>query len=433
MVKCNFNECARNTYNSEEKCILHFEKKEFAYDNDFYTDFYQELCTYIEQLALEVLTAEKTSGNYAIDNFSISQALRSNSINNEQKQNITEKFLNDLTISIEGIDFPSINTKFTTNNYCRILEKIGSIHFKNCKFWFCDKVFTGREEISYEECEFKTTWKIESYSSSSAITPVIYKNCVFKENVSFESRSQYIDVFHKPLFADCNFNKCLNIERIEYTDRLFNNSMSKQTRIKQFNIVGCKFIKKFILNNCEIDKFVIKDTEFESKFEFKNNKIQNNFEINNTNYAKLVDTYETEYLGGFEIKKSIFNEFTGFEKCQFGKKDSGNAALFLYATFNSFVNFRNTVFHSGLNIENINLKESPNFLNTVINPKNSNRETFRIIKNSFDETRNVIEGNKYFAEEMKKYREEIKKTGKWDEKIILWFNSVFSNFGQRGV
>ena len=142
MVKCNFNECTINTYNSEEKCILHFEKKEFPYDNDFHTIFYEELCIYIKHLAVKVLKAENYAENYIVDETSIDQVLRSNPIDNNQKQEATVKFIRALAVSIENIDFPSINTKLITNNYCTILEKIDSIHFKKCKFWFCDKVFT---------------------------------------------------------------------------------------------------------------------------------------------------------------------------------------------------------------------------------------------------------------------------------------------------
>ena len=56
-------------------------------------------------------------------------------------------------------------------------------------------------------------------------------------------------------------------------------------------------------------------------------------------------------------------------------------------------------------LENINLKESPNFLNTKIEPKNTNRETFRITKDSFDKIGNHIEANKFFVYEMKKHKE----------------------------
>ena len=93
--------------------------------------------------------------------------------------------------------------------------------------------------------------------------------------------------------------------------------------------------------------------------------------------------------------------------------------MFEYVTFLSFTNFRNTTFYSGLNLENSNLKEAPNFLNIDINPKFTNRETFRIIKNSFDKIGNNIEANKFFVFEMNKYEEELKKKPMSQEKSSL--------------
>ena len=69
-------------------------------------------------------------------------------------------------------------------------------------------------------------------------------------------------------------------------------------------------------------------------------------------------------------------------------------------------------------------------MNANINEKYSNRETFRIIKSSFDKIHNYIEANKYFAYEMKKYKEELKGTNKTQEKLILFLNEKISNYGQ---
>jgi hypothetical protein len=124
----------------------------------------------------------------------------------------------------------------------------------------------------------------------------------------------------------------------------------------------------------------------------------------------------------------------GFESCEFGEKDNVSKELmplFLYATFMSFVNFRNTQFYSGLDISHVNLKESPNFLNATINFNNTTRETFRIIKSSFDDIGNKIEANKYFAFEMQKYRKELDATKNWSqERLILHINEWISKFGQ---
>ena len=104
-------------------------------------------------------------------------------------------------------------------------------------------------------------------------------------------------------------------------------------------------------------------------------------------------------------------------------------AKFIYTTFMSFSNFRGTKFLSGLDFENANLKEQPNFLKTDISPKNTNRETFRIVKHSFDHVGNKIEANKFYSEEMNAYRREMKGKFKPSERFIFCMNNFISEFG----
>ena len=203
--------------------------------------------------------------------------------------------------------------------------------------------------------------------------------------------------------------------------------------IKQIIFENCIFDSKFKLNNFQIQTFKIINTILKNKFEFKEN-ILDELLIDNSNFEKIVDFFGSKFKK-FKIYKSIFDDFVGFENCQFGtdNKLREEISIFKYATFLDFINFRNTNFKSGLDIENINIKEAPNFLNMSIEFKNTNRETFRIIKHSFDKISNNIEANKYFIQEMKKYKEDLKKKtliGNMQEKIIFYLNDIFSSFGQ---
>ncbi len=95
-----------------------------------------------------------------------------------------------------------------------------------------------------------------------------------------------------------------------------------------------------------------------------------------------------------------------------------------------FSSFRGAKFSSGLDFSKTNLKDTPNFLNVDVSFKNTMRETFRIIKNSFDDAGNQIEANNFFIEEMKAYRKELKvNRGSWFERFILFSNRWISNFG----
>ena len=141
----------------------------------------------------------------------------------------------------------------------------------------------------------------------------------------------------------------------------------------------------------------------------------------------MVDFFDTKFFNKFEIKKSIFSDFVGFEISKFYTK-----AIFTYVTFMSFVNFRETKFYDGLDLSTINIKENINFLNAEISLKNTNRETFRLVKYSFDKIGNYIEANKFFVKEMKKYKEELSNKrwiSNFQEKFVFWINETFSTFG----
>lgn len=388
MSICSINECNLDVYDGYDECILHCSKRGL----DFFKirfDFYHSLEDYVAKNSID--------GNGFCHFF--------------------------------GIVFPKpdIQSKI---NYAKILNTLKEIHFDNCHF-FTSYIESSDPEFFFQSCIFYERWRVFNAPILKNVNGVLYQNCIFHKEVSSYSEDDGKYVIDSQLFNDCEFKKSIEFGNVEFKSPIFNNTGDIDLNIESFHLIDCVLKDKFILNRCNIKSFFMEDTVFESKFEFKQN-IVSDFEIFNTNYFKVVDTFETKF-GKFNIKKSIFDDFVGFEKCSFGESgDSENEyiAKFTYATFLSFVNFRSTNFYSGLDIENINLKEAPNFLNANINEKYSNRETFRIVKSSFDKIHNYIEANKYFAYEMQKYKEELKGTNKTQEKLILFLNEKISNYGQ---
>ena len=168
---------------------------------------------------------------------------------------------------------------------------------------------------------------------------------------------------------------------------------------------------------------------------FINNEVDE-FHVCDCNFYETSDLFKTRFEI-FNLEKCFFSKFVGFENCVFGKNDSKEAkyiALFKYVTFQSFVNLRNATFLSGLDFDLVNLSSSAslNALNADIPIANTERETFRIIKDSFQKIGNNIEANKYFVKEMKKYKEELSNTKKWysQDRVIFFWNEKISNFGQ---
>ncbi|NPA72206.1 MAG: hypothetical protein GXO35_05180, partial [Gammaproteobacteria bacterium] len=78
-----------------------------------------------------------------------------------------------------------------------------------------------------------------------------------------------------------------------------------------------------------------------------------------------------------------------------------------------------------LDIEKINVVGALNFLGAEVN-KESNRETFRIIKQAFDSTGNYLEAHKFYSFEMDRMK--VESSG--FTKLIYRFNQFGSSFGQ---
>ena len=196
--------------------------------------------------------------------------------------------------------------------------------------------------------------------------------------------------------------------------------------------VYCIFENKFKLNNFEINSLEISNSHFKSKFELKNSEIKI-LRFEDVNVDKVFDAFGSKFEKSY-FYKSIFNDFAGFEDVQFGSEQGKDIEEFLtifkYVTFMDFSSFRDARFNSGLDFSKTNLKDTPNFLNVDVSFTNTTRETFRIIKNSFDDVGNKLEANKIFAEEMAVYKKELDEDGdKWD-RLVYRANEEISDFGR---
>ncbi len=426
MAKCKIIDCAVETFGDKSECVLHLEKSSYHSDSNrgILKSFFSELIKEISEFPFQYKDQTNTINSDAFSKYLSTGEFFANDI---------VEFAKESLIVLQNIKFPERDDR-DSYDYLRALQKLGCIHFIDCDF-HTHSLSLSNVKCFYQNCQFHANWYIYNSLLLENVNSVLYQECVFHQYVSTTSDdSSNVDenyILENTLFNNCSFKQKLEFHRIESKKPLFNNTDSVNTLIEHFQLSECIFHEKFILNNCNINIYHSSATIFNSKFEFKNNKV-NSFYVDDTNHFGLVDTFGTHF-DRFNISKSIFKDFVGFEECQFGSIDNQsiqNISTFKYATFLSFVNFRNTTFNSGLDIKNINLKEAPNFLNVNIHSNNSNRETFRIIKNSFDKIGNNIEANKFFVFEMKKYKEELKNSDQYQERFILFLNENISNFGQ---
>jgi len=430
MAKCNFNDCSLDAIENSDKCILHCSKGDYTKDSlkhNFLESFTDTLIDYI----LDKIHEYKKENEFP-DKVRLKVYL--NGTDKERyRVNEISSFLKSKEIVFASIIFPDHKSS-DTNDYEKVLDKIGGVRFDLCEF-YSSNLNLRNTEVFFQQCIFHKNWYLHNHKVLENDRNVLYLSCKFREDVSTMFELNEKPELVSPIFSDCYLEKNLIIEEVVFKNRLFMNTEYKPLFIKNISLYKCTFEDKFILNNYIIEKFTSTDSFFNEKVEFKNNKVTN-FEVNNTNFSKLVDCYNTNYQK-FQIKKSIFDDFVNFEKCEFGSnKDPINkeyVAVFRYATMMSFINFRHAKFHSGLDLEHINLKEPPNFHNAVVSSHNSNRETFRIIKYSFDKVGNYIEANEFYEMEMTKLKEELKLQKKKAPYILLRTYELTSEYGKNYI
>jgi len=258
----------------------------------------------------------------------------------------------------------------------------------------------------YSECDFMQSLDVSTVNINDYINCTLFHNCIFRSSVSL---------------IDTKFSKEVFI---------FENHYSED--ISSINIERCIFEDRVKLNGLTISNLNIEDVEFQSKFEVKQTTVKV-LAFKNSNVTKIFDSFESKFIKA-KFSRSIFSDFAGFEEVQFGLPDEDSDDKFLtvfeHVTFMNFSSFRGAKFNSGLDFSKTNLKDKPNFLNAKISPLNTKRETFRIIKNSFDDTGNNIEANKFFIEEMKAYKRELDSGGDQWDRLVYSANEEISDFGR---
>lgn len=433
---CIMNNCSLTTHNALDKCSLHCSKNEYNKDfnSSLLCEFYKDFKSYV----LDQLFSHKSILSEKYNKHNIEVYFSQNKFDDEE----INKVLKEQIIIPTNIVFPSRDDR-DPFDYQKFLNLFGEIHFNSCEFYLTS-LNLNDIKVFFQDCIFHTRWILQNYKVLENIDSVIYQTCTFKDDISNytpdENRKYYL-LESNQFDYTCIFEKKLTLSYVQFDGLLFNteqgNYLEEKLEINEISLENCIFNSRIIMNRFKIDDFSTKNTIFENKFEFKENSIGKHI-IENTNFKKLMDCYSSEFEE-FSITKSIFDDFVGFENCKFGKENDiqkSFVAQFTYATFLNFINFRNTEFYSGLNLENANLKESPNFLKSKIELTHTNRETIRIIKHSFERIGNTIEGNKYFSKEMQKYKQELETknwTNNFQEKVVFNINAFVSDFGQNYV
>lgn len=459
MATCDTYNCDRSSIRNG-KCVLHCSKNGWHEERetlDNQKKFYEELVKEVVKICTNRSTYKERNitHDHLYAYFNLNDYEYFNSRISQNIADDTKQFLNETTIQLRYIHFPKRDRIYIVD-YLDILEKLGNIEFRECTI-YSNKWDLKNSNVFFDKCTFLDRWTIYDYNILANARSVLYQICDFKRRVTlcFSEDQEKKYTVQNSLFSDCNFQEKLVLDDGLFKSPIFNNRApfeGQKKFIRELSISNSIIQDKFTLNNYSLIEFSMQNTEFKGKVEIKENLILN-FNIEDSNFEGLADFFETNF-GNFKIYKSIFYDFAGFEHCSFGKinlkvyetaqkaqdiKDSDDykrisrpkpkPAIFQYVTFLDFINFRNTKFSSGLDLSESNLSGNPNFLNAEVDPVDTPRETYRLLKHSFDQIGNNIEGNRFYKYEILKLKEEYQSKKNKSGSLLLWLYEISSDYG----
>jgi uncharacterized protein YjbI with pentapeptide repeats len=278
-------------------------------------------------------------------------------------------------------------------------------------FWFEFKKFIeieidlSKEDIYYRFSAFEfPELKKDIFDGYTFRTDLVFTNsCIFEGNIEF-----FNVIFKKEVyFDDCKIKGNINLGKSIFEGRFTFNNMKN---IKEGSF---RFAK------------------FEKKVEFKETDCKE-IDFYNVTFKDLVDFYNSNFMGKTNFERTTFKNISVLTKVIF--KDDID---FKYTTFEKLAQFEETIFEKKLNLENTIIKDKINFLKTKtlnnenLKPENiANRETARIIKDSFEQQNNIIEANKFYALEMKEREKELSFLKEPFEWLVFKIHGISSNHSQ---
>jgi hypothetical protein len=316
------------------------------------------------------------------------------------------------------------------------------IKFNNCIFYIEYLPF-DEKKINFNDCKFYKQFKPANCKQLGLIG-TIFQECHFYEGIYFGYEKNY----DSNIFCNCEIKSIILASKCTFNGKLFWNDVDNPYKvINQLNMIECTFKGDFIINevnrvkNSEfiIEKLNLRDSKFKSKVKLFKCKI-NEASFYNTKFKDLADFYGSKFNGLYvdtllERGKDYLELFekTDFEGITVFSKSIFNCDInFKYTKFLDNTLFRESEVNYKFDLKDAIIKGNINFLD--INCGNevnvSNRETARIIKDSFEQQNNIIEANKFYALEMKEREKELEFNKEPFEWLVFKIHGLSSNHSQ---
>jgi hypothetical protein len=258
---------------------------------------------------------------------------------------------------------------------------------KYCNFFWMninnliDKVNKERDEnLDYEkEIKYDFNYDIFYYEFNEILFPDFDENEKELEKLPFKNLKE-LDIF---------FNKCKFIGNSNF--RFLHKS-------KNILFSECEFLQETMFYNLSINE----------KFIFTKNIVVDEVYFYNCKFNDIVSFSDSIFYSKINLEHCYFKEFVDFSNLK-----------------SSYLNLKTNLFEKKINFLNLD----------IINFEN--RETVRIIKDSFEQQNNIIEANKFYALEMKEREKELKQDREEGKNFFEWLvfkiHGLSSNHSQDWV
>lgn len=294
------------------------------------------------------------------------------------------------------------------------------------------------ETIDFTGAEFYIRLKISDYFDPEITYKLVFAGVKFHFGIQAKNHKFLKEVS----FEDAYFNEHSSFINCKFQD------IVKFGEFKSFiSFGGTHFFSECIFDEIEFGGYVgLNDCTFHKFLDLSNIRFQRALSINGSTFKKGVTVENSDFkdkVNAWELTcKEEFNanwaDFRG--KLNMTECDLSHSICDFYgANFEDNAYFYKTDFQE-LELTNSVIDRGVFFLGSEI--KKSNRETFRIVKNSFLEQNNKIEANNYKQRELVAYTIEVlfdifRKGKPFKSRLlsignffVLGMNFISNNFGQ---
>lgn len=397
--QCVLDGCDLDRYGEHDKCILHCDKSTRAPNSELESIlFYQTL-----PITLAKNNAQNISNiNLIIDYFNITGSDESD---NEVIINLTNKF------RIKDIVFPASDRY---HMFFFLLSKLGQIVFSNCSFYF-SSLPEFNNNYYFEYCKFH-----EPFSESSVFKrEITYSYCIFHTLYIFKQSKQGYLYF--PTFETCFFQNSFHLDNLSVTSLNLNDN-----HFESIILTNTTIDDSFYMPYC--DSFLVQDGLFKSDIIYNRTTNAKPIDL----ILKNVEIYKTLDIANINLK-SLELVDTSVNSLNAFNLSCATKPFIAGLSVTGKTNMHKAIFKQGLDLDGAYFSGDCFFKEIQI-ANTSSRETYRVIKATFDKEGNSLEANKYFALEMKAYERELKENGGTkSERFLLWVNRVTSDYGQNFI